>query len=88
MKEPSGVAPTAVRLDDFLPTRGLVDRWPLIFGTEQTVRRHRMAGTGPRFTVINGKVYYRTGDVEEWLRSRPYFNSTAERKVAAEAGVP
>jgi hypothetical protein len=36
--------------------------------------------------VINGKVYYRIRDVEEWLRSRPYFHSTAERKVAAEAG--
>ncbi len=71
--------------DDFIPTRGLVERWPRLFPSEQSVRRHRMLGTGPRFTVIGRKTYYRASDVEAWLNARPFFASTAERKVAAEA---
>lgn len=83
MKEASGSV--LATPDDLIPTRGLVDRWPLIFGSEQTVRRYRMTGAGPRFTFIGNRAYYRVRDVEEWLGSRRFFASTAERKVAAEA---
>jgi hypothetical protein len=71
--------------DELLPTRGLVERWPRIFRSEQTVRRYRMLGTGPRFTVISNRAYYYANDVEAWINARPFFASTAERKVAAEA---
>lgn len=77
--------PAVLRPDDFLPTRGLVETWPTVFGSEQTVRRHRMTGTGPQFTIIRNRAYYRVRDVVAWLDSRPVFASTAERKVAAEA---
>lgn len=85
MAEHLVTARSGLRPDDFLPTRGLVEHWPTVFGSEQTVRRHRMLGTGPKFTVISGRAYYRVRSVVEWLDSRPVFASTAERKVAAEA---
>ena len=85
MKEPSGSASAAARPDDLIPTRGLVARWPQIFGSEQTLRRLRMTGAGPRFCVIGRRAFYRAHDVEVWLASRPFFASTAERKVASEA---
>lgn len=70
--------------DQLYTSRGFSERYPGAFSSDQAVRRARMLGTGPRFTIIGGRILYRESDIAEWLRSRPSFSSTAEAKVARE----
>lgn len=45
---------------------------------EQTARRERWAGGGPRFVRVGGRVFYRPADLREWLAALPSFGSTSD----------
>lgn len=47
----------------------------------RTLERHRVSGTGPRFTKAGRRVLYRISELEAWVEART-FASTAEVNVA------
>ena len=51
----------------------------------RTLERHRVAGTGPRFTKAGRRVLYRISEIEDWATERT-FTSTAEADEALAAG--
>jgi len=51
----------------------------------RTLERHRVAGTGPRFTKLGRRVVYRISELETWATERT-FASTAEADEARAAG--
>ena len=50
--------------------------------TEQTARRERWAGDGPRFVRVGGRVYYRPQDLRTWLEALPAYRSTSDGRAA------
>jgi hypothetical protein len=63
---------------EYLTSRELAE---LLRIEEQTIRVHRVRGTGPSFVRIGNRVLYRRVDVERWLADRT-FQSTAEAEGA------
>ncbi len=51
----------------------------------RTLERHRVAGTGPKFTKLGRRVVYRVSELETWATERT-FASTAEAEQARAAG--
>ncbi len=51
----------------------------------RTLERHRVAGTGPKFTKLGRRVVYRFSELESWATERT-FTSTAEADEARAAG--
>lgn len=51
----------------------------------KTLAMHRSRGTGPKFQKIGGRIFYRTEDLDTWLRSFPIVNSTAQARAAQAA---
>ncbi len=47
----------------------------------RTLERHRVAGTGPRFTKAGRRVLYKITELESWATERT-FSSTAEADAA------
>lgn len=46
----------------------------------QTLANWRTAGTGPRFTRLNGRmIRYRRSDLQAWLAQQGRYASTSER---------
>ena len=50
----------------------------------RTLERHRVNGTGPRFTKAGRRVIYRVDELDAWAASRT-FASTAEFEAQAQA---
>ena len=50
----------------------------------RTLERHRVAGTGPRFTKAGRRVLYKITELETWTTERTY-TSTAEADEARAA---
>ena len=42
---------------------------------QQTHTRWRHEGVGPKFARLGGRVFYRAGDLREWIRSRVRQNT-------------
>lgn len=38
------------------------------------LNKYRMNGTGPRFVKLNGKLWYRDSDIDEWVSSAVHVN--------------
>ncbi len=51
----------------------------------RTLERHRVAGTGPRFTKLGRRVVYALAELDAWATART-FQSTSEADAAAESG--
>ena len=51
----------------------------------RTLERHRVAGTGPKFTKLGRRVVYRFSELEAWATERT-FTSTSEADEALAAG--
>ena len=51
----------------------------------RTLERHRVAGTGPKFTKLGRRIVYRVSEIETWATERT-FTSTAEADEARAAG--
>ncbi len=51
----------------------------------RTLERHRVAGTGPKFTKLGRRVVYRFSELDTWATERT-FTSTAEADEALAAG--
>ena len=51
----------------------------------RTLERHRVAGTGPKFTKLGRRVVYRFSELDTWATERT-FTSTAEADEARAAG--
>ena len=47
----------------------------------RTLERHRVHGTGPRFTKAGRRVLYKTENLEAWMEART-FGSTSEVDAA------
>ena len=48
----------------------------------RTLERHRVAGTGAKFTRLGRRIVYRRDELDRWTESRT-FSSTAEADSAA-----
>lgn len=57
-------------MDDLIPAAKMKDRIPGT--TDKFWAQLRFKGTGPVFTKVARKVYYRTSDVDAWLEKRRY----------------
>lgn len=51
--------------------------------SEQTLRKYRVQGNGPRFAKVNARVIrYRLADLRDWMEGRPFVTSTSEKASA------
>jgi predicted DNA-binding transcriptional regulator AlpA len=49
----------------------------------KTLAMHASKGTGPKFQKIGGRVFYRKGDLDEWIGSYAAVTSTAQARAQA-----
>ena len=57
-------------MDDLIPAAKMKDRVPETTDQFWATLRHK--GTGPVFTKVARKVYYRASDIDAWLEKRRY----------------
>ena len=58
--------------DHLIPARDL-PRYTAV--ARQTYARWRHEGNGPKYTRLGGRVFYRAGDVRQWIRGQVRQNT-------------
>ncbi len=48
----------------------------------RTLERHRVAGTGPAFVKLGGRVAYRSSDLMAWAASNTFYSTAAMNEEA------
>lgn len=49
----------------------------------QTLEKHRMYGTGPRYSKIGGRVIYRVDDLQTWVNNAAKTSTSDPGKMVA-----
>lgn len=53
----------------------------------KTLAMHAGSGAGPKFQKINGRVFYRQSDLDDWLNSFAIVRSTAQARASRNIAV-